>query len=554
MGGIELGILFIFGIGILGGLFGGWFFRKIHIPQVVGYIIIGLIVGQSGLKLVEHADIVALRPFNMFALGIIGFLVGGELKMENFRKYGRQFLAILLGEGIGAFVIVGTGVGLLTFAVTRNVTIATATGVIFGAIASATDPASTIDVLWENRALGVLTTSLTAIVALDDALAMALYGLGTGLAQILTHSEAGGSVWLGLGKVSIELGGGIVLGIIFGFILMRILRYIHQPERGLAFALGMILLLISIAMYLDFDVILTAMTLGFILINIAPHKSEELFKVMRGFSIPIYVLFFVLVGARLGITSMPPWLWGIVAVYVIGRTAGKMAGAYAGAKVTGSDKNVRNYLGMGLLAQGGVAIGLSIVAGQHLGDIRVDANLSLGEAITFGVAATTLIVQLVGPPMVKLAVKLSGDIGRNVTREDIIDSWKVRDVVDTEMVTIPHNQTLHEALRTISRHDYSVFPVSDAENRIVGVIPVADLKHILMDQDSWRWLLTADIMTPIEHETRTDSPLWDVLRFMQDHKLEQLPVFRPDGQPAGMVDLGRMNSKIEREILRRREN
>ena len=183
MESINISVLFILGLSIIGGLVGASFFQKLRIPQVVGFIVIGLIVGDNGLKLVKHTDVATLQPFTIFALGIIGFLVGGELKAETFRKYARQFFAILLGEGITAFLLVGISTGLFIYFVFHNISAAFAAGIVFGAVASATDPASTIDVLWEYRSLGILTTSLTAIVALDDALAMVLYGIATGLVK-----------------------------------------------------------------------------------------------------------------------------------------------------------------------------------------------------------------------------------------------------------------------------------------------------------------------------------------------------------------------------------
>ena len=130
-----------------------------------------------------------LKTFNLFALGIIGFLVGGELKVDTFKKYARQFTAILLGEGLLAFLLVGGATFFLLKMVTGNLTAALAGAVVLGAIASATDPASTIDVIWEYRSKGVMTTAIIAIVALDDALAMTLYGLGNSTAKLITSDS-----------------------------------------------------------------------------------------------------------------------------------------------------------------------------------------------------------------------------------------------------------------------------------------------------------------------------------------------------------------------------
>jgi Kef-type K+ transport system membrane component KefB/predicted transcriptional regulator len=553
MHSIDLGILFIFGICILSGLTAGGLFRRLHIPQVVGYIVIGFLVGQSGFNIVAQSDILTLRPFNFFALGIIGFLVGGELKNENFKKYGRQFTYILFGEGLGAFIIVGLLVGLIVWLVSGSFTAALAGGIVFGAIASATDPASTVDVLWEYRSLGVLTTSLTAIVALDDALAMLLYGIGTGAAQLI----AGGSNTMvsGVEKVAIDLLGSFVLGGIFVFILNYVLRHVHQPEKSLAFAIGCMLLLISITVYFDMDVILATMTLGFGLTNIAPRKSDELFKLARAFSIPIYILFFVLVGARIKIASMPVWLWSIAAVYVIGRTAGKSLGAYIGARMSKSDPVVRRYLGLGLLAQGGVAIGLSIMASQRLGDTPLMNGFNLADAIIFAVALTTLALQIMGPAMTKVAVKLADETGRNVTKEDVIDSWQAKDAMDTDFVTILEDAPLQKVIETLTTNDQSMYPVVDSDHHMAGWVSIDEVKNVLVDQDSWRWLLTADVMKSVDHKATETTPMRDVINLMYEYNLTQLPVFKDhDGQvPTGIIDSISMQHKLDREIILRRQ-
>jgi CBS domain-containing protein len=435
----------------------------------------------------------------------------------------------------------------------HNIPIAIAAGIVFGAIASATDPASTIDVLWEYRSLGILTTSLTAIVALDDALAMALYGLGTAAAEILTGNS--GSITGELGRVSLNLAGAVVLGAAFAFILMGLLRWFHQPERGLAFAVGLILLLITFAVYLDMDVILTTMTLGFVLTNMIPRRSKNLFKIMRSFSVPIYVIFFVLAGARLGISQMPGWLWIIVIIYVIARSAGKIVGAYIGAKYSDTKPVVRKYLGMGLFAQGGIAIGLSIMASHHLSGIMIDENLALGDVIISGVAATTLIVQLLGPAMVKLAIKLSGEIGRNVTDDDVINSWTVANVMDKDVILIREDEPLINAAKIFTENDYLVYPVVDKENNIRGVLSLESLKDVLDDQHSWNWLVASDVMRPAADKAFPSSRLRDVLDQMSELKIDQMPVMETNGGnvPIGILDIARVKRQIEKEVLRRQE-
>ncbi len=554
---LKGGVLLILGLGVFSGLIGAWLFQRLRIPQVVGYIAIGLLIGETGLELVSADDIAHLGMFNQFALGIIGFMVGGELKIETFRKYFRQFVAILLGEGLLAFLLVGGASTLILYLVIGDAVPdgarwiqALAGGVVFGAIASATDPASTIDVLWEYRSKGVMTTAIIAIVALDDALAMTLYGVGTATAQLLI----GGSASIGheLMKVVIELGGAVVAGIVCGLVLNLFLRLVHnQAARVSAFALGAILILIGASVYFNLDVIIATMTLGFVLINVAPRRSEIIFELMRTFSLPIYVVFFVLVGARISLGEMPLWMWGLVASYVVFRSLGKMAGAWGGAKISGSEPVVCNYLGMGLFAQGGVAIGLSIIASHNLKDVMI-GNLSLGDVIITAVTATTLCVQIIGPAMVKLAAKLSGEMGRNVTRDDIIDAIELNEVMESSPVVVDVGTPLKKIIDMFSKSFATAFPVVDRNNKFKGVVTLSDLREVLGQESTWNWLVAVDIMSQVGYTASAGESFRNVYDSVQDLRLHDVVVVdAATGTLAGVLDVNMIDNKIREEMLKK---
>ncbi len=555
---VSNNILFILGIGVFGGLIGAWFFQKIKFPQVIGYIVMGLILGESGFKLIQTADIEHLGMFNNFALGIIGFLVGGELQIATFKKYGKQFMAILLCEGILAFLLVGISSFFVVYFMCNNLWTSVAVAIVFGAIASATDPASTIDVLWENRAKGVMTTAIIAIVALDDALAMTLYGLGTATAKLLTTeasagSAAGASLSAAAVSITIHLFGGLVIGSIFGLIIVAFMKFFKGAEKHVAIAIGLLLLIIYITLRFEMDVILAAMMAGFMVTNLARRRSEELFKLMRSFSIPIYVIFFVLVGARLSFGAMPGWLWWIVGLYVICRTAGKMVGAYIGAKISGSEPAVRRYLGMGLFAQGGVAIGLAIVAAHKLGDITVHEDLSLANMVIYTITATTLVVQIIGPPMVKVAVKLAKEDNRNITEEDIISTLGIADVITDDVQLINEGSSVKMAVETFTRNDYFIYPVVNRNNKIIGILTFDSLKDVLADRDSWDWLLVNDVMQSVEDECALNEPLEQVYERMLSLKIDQMPVVKDyeTAEPAGIIDMRSIKAKINNELIAR---
>ncbi len=546
------GLLLIFGIGVFGGTLGAWLFQRLKIPQVVGYIAIGVLVGETGLRLIRADDIAALNTFNLFALGVIGFLVGGELRGESFRQYGRQYLAVLLGEGLASVALVGVASGAIVYAITGDAPLAIAAGAILGAISSATDPASTVSVLWEYRARGVLTMALIAVVALDDALALVLYGMGASTA----HLAVGGAADLAgeARQLLIALVGAPALGAACGFGLSRLLRYSHQQERTLVLALGLLLLVIGAAVLWDMDVILAAMAMGLVLANQAPRRTQDLFQVMRSFSTPIYVMFFVLVGARLQLGDMPGWIWGIVAVYVVGRSLGKYGGAYVGARISGAHRVIRDYCGLGLMAQGGVAIGLSIMATAHLAHIDVVAGVSIGDMVVFVITASTLIVQVLAPPLVKLAIHRAGEVNRDVTEEDILSTLRVIDVMDESGPLVAESEPLRNLVDRFSRESRYIYPVIDADRNLVGVVSLSALKDILPNRDTWDWIVAADVLETVHDQVYTSTPLREALDLLNDLGIEQMPVLLSDNnlRPVGIIDRRKARRRVQEELLRRR--
>jgi CBS domain-containing protein len=274
---------------------------------------------------------------------------------------------------------------------------------------------------------------------------------------------------------------------------------------------------------------------------------------MRGFSVSIYALFFVLVGARLSLREMPGWLIAMVAAYVLMRCAGKALGAYLGARATGAEPVVRRYLGLGLFAQGGVAVGLSIMAGQHLSDIPLGDGLTLGDAIIFGITTTTLLVQVIGPACVKLAVQRAGEAGRNVTEEDVIGSLTAADVMFTDIVTIHEEEPLDQVVRRFAEHDHLVYPVVDKDDQLLGMVSLTELREILTDQAAWSWLVASDVVRPVTDHAFPHTPLNEALATMQQVQLDQMPVLDNTRglHPVGLLDTTHIRSRVEREILLR---
>ncbi|MHC4984548.1 MAG: cation:proton antiporter domain-containing protein, partial [Planctomycetota bacterium] len=175
----HLPILLILGAALFFGTVGARLFHHIRFPQVLGYIVIGLIVGRTWLHLIDEDMLKNFEPFNAFALGIIGFMIGGELHRDVFKRFGRQLIVILLAEGLTACVVVASLVGGVAYLITGDASLSVALGLLLGSIAAATAPAATVRVLKESKARGPLTTTVYAVVALDDALALGLFAVSS---------------------------------------------------------------------------------------------------------------------------------------------------------------------------------------------------------------------------------------------------------------------------------------------------------------------------------------------------------------------------------------
>jgi len=538
----HLNLALLFGLILLSGTFGAWLFQKLHIPRVVGYVTIGIILGP-GLKVVSQQTVLALEPFSLFTIGIIGFLIGGELKRDMFVKYGRQVATILLFEGGIAFLLVAL-LSFIALGYFYQWPIAVAVAVVFGAICSATDPASTINVLWEYKTRGPLTTMLTAIVALDDALALVLYVTSVGVAGVLIgHQEVG--LLVTLVHSLYEVAGSLGLGVVTGLVLLLIIKHTDDEGRILIITIGMVVLVIGLARSMGLDIILSSMALGVTLGNLLPRQSIRSFELVHRFSPPLYVLFFVLIGARLNIT-LTSKIWVLAAIYIIGSVVGKTTGSYLGSVYSKAVPTIKKHLGVCLYQQGTVAIALLIMASHRFeGDIR---DMMLSVIIT-GV----FILQLIGPIFVRVGIKKAGEIGLNITEEDLIKTYIVQDVMVTEPTSINQNLPLHQILEVFSTSDGTYYPVVDAESRLIGIISVPGIKEMFASREVAGWLLACDVSEPVLDKTTPDRPLEEVIEHMRRYHLESLPVVAESDSDklVGVLDYRRVMRKISAEVLQR---
>lgn len=543
-------LILLLGIILLLGAFGGTVFKKLKIPQVVGYIVIGIIIGQSGFQILSAQIITALDPLSGIALALIGFLIGGELKTKVIKKYGTQFAGILIFESIVPFITVSVAISIVSYFFTGDFAASISLGLILGSISSATAPAATTDVLRENRTRGPLTTTVLGIVAMDDAVALVLYALASSIAASLLGAQTasfGKQILLLLYNIF----GSICLGSIMGFLLSLIIRNMMTDSgRILGFSLGSLLLSTGVSYLLNLDTILAAMALGFFMVNFAPAKTRSTFTLVENFTPPIYVLFFVLVGAKLNIWNVTPFVALLAFLYVFLRTFGKTIGSILGSWITKAPETVRKYLPFCLLSQAGVAIGLSISAGHDFSD-------TIGPTILLIITATTFIVQLAGPICVKYGVNKSGECGLDVTEEDLMQTLSVGDVMWNGKVIcsaespaiIPENMPLNNIIDSFSRSSNLNYAVRSSDGTLAGMISLEHLKETLTMTAIYDCVFAMDIMQPADIVCSEKTGLKDLYELYTEKDTYAVPIVGNNGEPLGMAEKDTVDHFLHRKII-----
>lgn len=378
----SIGLLLLTGLFVckIAGLF--------HFPAVTGYILGGILIGPSLLNLLPEFPF--RQPIEGIALSLIAIAIGGELSLKNLRELGPQIATITTTQLLGAFVLV-----LFT---SRLLGASLQLSLLLAALATATAPAATIAVIREYRAKGTFTNTLLAVVALDDAGCLIVYSLAAAFANVLTNGS--GISILTFWEPIQEILGSLVLGAICGVILCQGLRYLRNDGEILTFGLAMAILTSGLATTWNLSSLLATMTLGMVATNLS-NESHHLFSLIQRIEPPIYVAFFVLPGMYLQLEVLPSI--GVLGMgYVIARILGKMGGAYLGASVTKAPDAIRKYLGLALIPQAGVAIGLSVVAVAQFPELE--------STIMTVILASVVISELIGPLGAKLALTRAGEI------------------------------------------------------------------------------------------------------------------------------------------------
>jgi Kef-type K+ transport system membrane component KefB len=395
----------------------GRLIKKTTLPSLIGYMLVGALFGPSfknlGLELFTEQVRHSLSFITQIALGFVAFSIGSELSMKSLKRLGSGIVWIIFSESFIAFFLV-TG---LIYAVTRDLPMA----LIFGSMAPASAPAGTVAIIQEYKAKGSLTQALYAVVGFDDGLAIIIFGFAAAISKSLLMAETPGHVSEGFFQMlkapTLEILLSIGVGTVLGFLLCQLVRFIKSSRDMLIIVFGVITLSTGLSMMWHLSLILTNMVIGFVLINtrreaLVHRVTAPLLEIM-----PLtFVLFFCLAGAHLQLSALPS-LGLIGIVYILGRSGGLIGGARIGAMFGKVEDKIKKYVGLGILSQAGVAIGLALIVHAEfsgLGAVTdgVAHGNVIGTKVITTITATCIVFEIIGPILAKYALGKAGELGK----------------------------------------------------------------------------------------------------------------------------------------------
>ena len=409
-------------VALVGGLMLSRLTKLLNLPAVTAYLIAGLLLGPfclgaiklPGLGFNSLEQVETLSVITQVALGFIAFTIGNEFRLHQLKTYGGKAITIGIFQAVFTTVLVDIVLIGLHFAFPKVITIPTA--IILGAIASATAPAATLMVVRQYKADGPLTKLLLLVVAIDDAVGLVLFSVSFGIATALSAGQA--SLLAVVVEPIVEIVLSLGLGAIMGLLMDLVEALFHSRSKRLTISVAFVLLTVGLSslkfhigpVHCGFSLLLVCMMTGTVFCNIC-DTSEELMGRVEGWTTPLNVLFFVISGAELDLNVLvQPMTLVIGVVYIIARSAGKYFGADISCLMTRQPKPISDNLGITLLPQAGVALGMALTA----------ASLPGGGLTRNVVLFAVLIYELVGPAMTKRSLLAAGEIrpeGRTSARK-----------------------------------------------------------------------------------------------------------------------------------------
>ena len=410
-------------IALLAGLLLSRLAKIVKLPAVTAYLISGVLIGPFVLGAlgipgigITSKQIEGFGLISDLALGFIAFSMGNEFRLSQLKKIGKQATVIGVLQALITTVVVDIALIALHFAMPNTLSIPAA--IVLASVATATAPAATLMVVKQYKAKGPVTNVLLPVVALDDAVGLVVFAISFGIARSM--GTAGVSPLVIILEPLIEIVLSLLLGFVMGLLFTLCEKYFHSRSKRMAVSVTFVMMTVAISslkfevggIHIAFSSLLACMMLGTVFCNIC-EVSEELMDRADRWTTPVLILFFVISGAELDLSVFAQWTVVVVGiVYIFARSLGKYYGANISARMTKSDPNIVKYLGITLLPQAGVALGMAIKAIELGPDGAIVRNITL-----FAV----LIYEIVGPFLTKIALTKAGDIkeeGRRSAREE----------------------------------------------------------------------------------------------------------------------------------------
>lgn len=388
--------LYYVGIIILAGMILAKIAGKFKLPDVTGYLIAGIIIGPSVLNLVPRDVGASLAIISEAALGFIAYSIGSEINFKELKKVGRTLIIITLCEALLPVALVSLS---MIYIFKQSVSFS----IVIGAIAAATAPAATIMIVRQYKAKGPVVDTLLPVVAMDDGVAIIAFGIAFTVAKNLLSSTGQFSLVQALFLPIWEIVLALLIGFIIGLILCYFIPKVKGEDELLSAVIISIFISIGIALFFNVSTLLVCMMIGITVSNLSRNSIRALTIVNR-VTPPIFIAFFTLSGIELDLGILR-YAGALGIGYVVVRAIGKTLGAYIGARITNSSEMVQKYLGITLLPQAGVAIGLSMIAQSVMPE--------LGSTIRTIILASTVIYELIGPVAAKTALIKAGEINLN---------------------------------------------------------------------------------------------------------------------------------------------
>ena len=397
----------VVGILLITGFYSGKASKLCRLPSIIGFMVAGVVLGGSLIGLLTENLQNDLGFITETALGFVALSIGLELDLRTIRRLGTGIIWAIFAESFGAFFVVLGGMYLLT----RDLPMS----LLFAAVAPASAPAGTVAVIQEYRAKGNLTKALYAVVGFDDGLGIIIFGFAAALAKVYLAREGGGTEAQGLVQALLPPLREVFLSVgvagLAALALCPLLRRDSDRRSTFILTVAGVLVVVGVSTRLHLSLILTTMILGMLIVNTQPRAVVDRISAPLGDVMPLlFVLFFALAGAHLDL-SMLPSLGLIGAVYILTRTVGLMAGAWAGSTVGRLEPKICRYLGMGILSQAGVAIGLALVVQKEFGGLGAHGKLISTQILTT-VTATCIFYELIGPVLTRIALTRAGEINQ----------------------------------------------------------------------------------------------------------------------------------------------